>query len=275
MSEEAEVTISYLILCHDSPDRIVRLVTRILSDDETGQVVIHFDKNTSRAKFNELKARLNNTPRCHVLEKRIKCGWGQWSLVQATLNSLKFAFYNYGTDYYYLLSEFCYPIKPLWRLKYFLIKSNGGSFLECEDKSWIKGGISTDRYSYFHFLNKRKYPKSHRFLYRLQKKLCLIRKPPKELKFSFGSQWWCLHVSTIPIFIKTYERYRYFFRFVWIPDELFFSTIAKSFGVRTISTCLTRYEFDDSGKPNVINFTDLRLCDSTTNDNFFFIRKVL
>lgn len=274
MSEEAEVTISYLILCHDSPDRIVRLVTRILSDDETGQVVIHFDKNSSRAKFNELKTRLHDTSRCHVVEQRVRCGWGQWSLVEATFKCLIHAFTHNKSSYFYLLSEYCYPIKKLDDFKCFL-KGRDISFLECKDESWIKGGIRTDRYRCYHFTNKRKNPRTHRYIYKIQKKIGLKRNIPKELDFRFGSQWWCLKDSDVPIFINTYYKYKEFFRFVWIPDELFFSTIAKSYKVICQNKSLTLNKFDKDGRPLLFGIEELNSIDNHGVDDIFFVRKVL
>ncbi len=272
MSEEPEVTISYLILCHDSPDRIVRLVTRILSDDETGQVVIHFDKNSSRPKFRELQTRLYGTPRCYILKRRIRCGWGQWSLVKASLTALDYARKNNKTTYYYLLSEYCYPLPTFKNLTRYLRDSACASFVECYDQGWIKGGIREDRYLYRHFVNKRKNPKLHRFLYRIQKKLFIRRKKPKNLNFKFGSQWWCLHYSHVDTLKKVDKSIIKFFKFVWIPDECFFGTMLYSYGVTIVSESLTFSKFDINGIP--IIYSAESISSIQVGGNKFFIRKV-
>lgn len=272
MSEEAEVTISYLILCHDSPDRIVRLATRILSDDETGQVVIHFDKNSSRAKFNELKARLHGTSRCHILKHRVRCGWGQWSLVEASLRMLKEANNKFKTRYYYLLSEFCYPVQALNKLKLFLSKSNNCNYMECEGSNWIKGGIREDRVLYRHFLNKRKYPKAHRYLYKVQKKLKIKKNISEKITVKYGSQWWCLANPTVEYVLANHQKYISIFKYSWIPDESFFQTVVFSMPIacRHISNyTLTKYEFDSKGNPIIIR--DPRIY----HPKYYFCRKIL
>ncbi|MBE2169946.1 MULTISPECIES: beta-1,6-N-acetylglucosaminyltransferase [unclassified Cobetia] len=276
MSEDSEVTISYLILCHDSPDRIVRLVTRILSDDETGQVVIHFDKNSSRAKFNELKARLHGTSRCHILENRVRCGWGQWSLVKATMWMLRFSYSNIISDYYYLLSEHCFPAKPLIQLKSFLYNSKNLSYIEVYDENWIKGGIREDRYFYRHIVNKKKYPLLHKKLYKLQKLFKFRRRKPNNIDVRFGSQWWCIHKKNITKIETFYSSYYDFFKHSYIPDEMFYNTFFYNAvcDLEYTSLSLTCNHFNGRGVPMVYNMHNLNEALTKLDTFVFFIRKV-
>lgn len=270
MSEDAEVTISYLILCHDSPDRIVRLVTRILSDDKTGQVVIHYDKNSSRKKFNELKNKLRGIGRCHVLTNRIRCGWGKWGLVQASLEMLQFSVLSNLSDYYYLLSEYCHPNKPLTDLKKYLTRNRGKVYIECEDEHWIKSGIKRDRYMYWFFFDKRKMPRLHRFTYRLQKNLKINKRKASDLNVRFGSQWWCIDVDAARYILKYECKYRGFFKTSWIPDEMFFQSLLWRYKKdKLISRSLTYSKFDEDGKPIVFSHS------SIIGESYFFYRKVL
>lgn len=248
MSEDAEVTISYLILCHDSPDRIVRLVTRILSDDETGQVVIHYDKNSSRTKFNDLKNKLNKFSRCHVLINRVRCGWGKWGLVEATLRGVGYSYENICSDYYYLLSEYCYPAQPLVKLKSFLSESQPYSFIERCDHNWVKAGISKDRYRYRFYFNKRKHPRLHKFFYRVQKNIGLQKKVPNCFNIKYGSQWWCIHKSSVMNILEQPTSIKNFFRYSWIPDEMFFASCFSD-NNPYINKSLTYYNFDELGQP--------------------------
>lgn len=269
MSEEAEVTISYLILCHDSPDRIVRLVTRILSDDETGQVVIHFDKNSSRAKFNELKTRLYDASRCHIVEQRVKCGWGQWSLVEATFLLICEALNN-KTTHYYLVSENCYPVKPIESLKKFLYNHKNNDFIECEDASWVTDGVSEGRYQYLYFFNKKKYPRLHRWGYKMQSRLLKKRKTPKGLAIRFGSQWWCLTNRTLNKIVDSHYAYRGFFVYTWIPDEMYIQSLIWKLSRKTvISKTLTYYNFDECGHPESVDKL------KTYPESVFFARKFI
>ena len=268
MSEDDEVTISYLILCHDNPDRIVRLITRILSDDETGQVIIHFDKNSSRAKFDELKTRLHGTSRCHILENRVRCGWGQWSLVESSLLMLKYSLDNIGSEYNYLLSEVCYPLTKLDSLKKYLYSNRGADFIESQDCTWIKGGITHDRYLYRHIFNKNKYPRLHKYSYLMQKKLSIKKNVPQELSVRFGSQWWCLTKETCGFVLNNRDKYSSLFKYSWIPDECFFQTLVN-LQDRTLLGSLTYYEFDKNGKPKIYKSLPFKLVEK----HYFFIRK--
>ncbi|MDA5564146.1 beta-1,6-N-acetylglucosaminyltransferase [Cobetia sp. MMG027] len=270
MSEDAEVTISYLILCHDSPDRIVRLVTRILSDDETGQVIIHFDKNSSCAKFNELKARLHSNSRVHILENRVRCGWGQWSLIDASMRLLKFSDFLGAFTHCYLLSEFCFPTQNLNFLKEFLSIDPSIDYIECQDSSWIKNGIREDRIIYRHFLNKKEFPKLHRWSYLIQKNLGLKKHIPSDVEVKFGSQWWCITRQTTKYILSNYTKYKHIFKYSWIPDESFFQTLIcdlQNTNRNVVNRTLTKYEFDVNGKPVNIHFPHIYVSD------YFFCRK--
>ncbi|RUR46005.1 beta-1,6-N-acetylglucosaminyltransferase [Vreelandella populi] len=258
------LNVTFLILAHDSVTRVCRLVEKILREDPDCKIVVHFDKKSGDEKYNVLKKKLSKYERCHVLANRISCGWGQWSLVEATLKMLRYAQQTCKADYYYLLSEHCYPTQPLSELKKHLSHHYGTNFIECEDSSWIKGGIREDRYLYWHFLNKRKYPSLHRWTYKCQKWLGLKRRVPDGLTIKFGSQWWCLTQEAIDFVLDREPRYRSFFKWVWIPDECFFSSVVAL--DKETSKPLTYYEFNEKGMPKVWSGV-------VHQQGFFFVRK--
>lgn len=265
------VTLTYIILGHESPARIIRLATKLLDEDPAGRVIIHFDKKSPRAKFAQLKDDLGHHHRCHLMENRVRCGWGQWGLVEAPLRALKYSLNSpHATDYYYLLSEYCYPVRPLSELKAFLSEDPTRDFIECFDSSWIKGGIREDRYLYRHYLDKRKKPKLHRWMYRCQKYLGLKRKVPDGLEIKFGSQWWCLSYKAVQHILVIEPCYRNFFRWVWIPDELAIQSMVFMRHQAIISQCCCTYaKFDATGKPEIISSkSDIPRC-------CFFARKYI
>jgi hypothetical protein len=268
MIESTPVNISYLILCHDSPERIIHLVEKILSEDDTGHIVIHFDKNSSDSAYDEICTSLKNSARCSILVNRIKCGWGQWSLVEACFKMLEYAAINYKDDYYYLLSEYCYPVKPLPSLKEFLVKNYGVSFVESESSSWIKGGIREDRYLYRHFFNKKANPLLHKYSYKIQKKLFLKKKIPLDISFRFGSQWWCLTDSAVKIILARGPAISKYFKYMWIPDESYIQSCIFLFDIPHVNKSLTYYKFDIQGKATVhTEFINV-------GESHFFIRKI-
>lgn len=265
------VTLTYIILGHESPARIIRLANKLLEDDPTGRVIIHFDKKSPRAKFVQLKDALGHHPRCQLMENRVRCGWGQWGLVEAPLRAIKYSLNSrHATDYYYLLSEYCYPVRPLHELKEFLSEDPTRDFIECFDSSWIKGGIREDRYLYRHYLDKRKYPKLHRWMYRIQKYLGLKRKVPEGLEIKFGSQWWCLSQNTVSKVAKKCKKEADFLKVAWVPDEMFFQTLAIKLNPEKLSAkSLTYYKFNDYGVACLLD------ADSATDNMAFFKRKLL
>lgn len=272
------INITYLILAHDNPARLQELIDK-LDEDPTATIVIHYDRKSPRQEYNQLIKANKHNPKVHVLSKaqRVACGWGEFSIVKATLNLIRYSLaLSEQGDYCYLLSGACYPIKPLSELKAYLAEHKGTAFIECENSGWIKAGMRDDRYLYHHFLNFRKYPNLFRRLYKWQRHFAFKRKLPKGLdQIRFGSQWWCLPTDLLK---KIMEEFRQspetvrFFKTVWIPDECMLQSLAfkkKTDEIKNLKT-LTHYNFDRYGRPE--SFKKERL--PKIDNNYFFIRKI-
>ncbi|AJY51400.1 beta-1,6-N-acetylglucosaminyltransferase [Halomonas sp. KO116] len=264
-----DVSLTYLVLAHNSTERVARLVDQLLAQDLSGRVIIHFDKKSGEAPYQWLCERYHSQARCYVLPQRAYCGWGQWSLVDATLRMLRHAQSTGKTDYYYLMSEYCYPTQSLSALKSYLVANKGTNFIECEDSRWIKGGIREDRYLYRHFLNKRNYPRLHRWTYKVQKWLGLKRKVPQDLTIRFGSQWWCLTQEAVAYVLEQEPIYRSFFKWVWIPDECFFNSLCRQSHLK-IAHELTYYSFNLQGTPDIMSHREV----CHLGKQYYFARKV-
>ncbi len=272
VAEDGLLTVTFIMLCHDSVERIVNRARLILDNDSTCRLIVHFDKKASLKVFQTICYQLDSHPRCHVMRNRVRCGWGQWGLVEAPLRALRYAFKNgFMSDYFYLISEYCYPTKPLVSLREYLTRNAGMEFIECKDKDWIKAGIREDRYLFVHLFDKRKHPRLHRWMYKCQKKVGLKKRTPRDLNVHFGSQWWCLtRFSSYNLLVDNEDLY--FFKYSWIPDECAIQTrVAALVDQEKISKPLTHYEFDDSGRPIEFFDTD-SLADGLTH---FFVRKLI
>ncbi|GGO79564.1 hypothetical protein GCM10011348_14160 [Marinobacterium nitratireducens] len=273
-----DISITYLILAHDNPARLQALIER-LEEDPSAKIVIHYDQKSPRHEYKRLIAVNEKKTNVHILPKpqRVACGWGEFSIAQATLNLIQYALnLPEPSDYFYLLSGTCYPIKPLHELKVYLAENRGGAFIECKDKSWIKDGMCDDRYRYHHFLNFRRNPWLFRRLYWLQRDMGLIRRLPKGInEIRFGSQWWCLPFellqNIVEEILQSPEMTR-FFKTVWIPDECMFQTLVfKHIASRDkIVKTLTYYNFDDCGQPEIFEKESL----PKVGNDYFFVRKV-
>lgn len=266
------IRVAYLMLCHDCSERIINKIKMLLAYDDNCCVFIHLDKKMNNNIFDIIFSNFKNDTRCFFIRKnkRISCHWGTWSIVRATLCLIEIAYHSSEFfSHFFLVSEFCIPVKSNKELKEFFEKNLALSYIDIYDKSWIQAGIRDDRYLFRHILDKRKMPKLHRYMYRVQKKIGLRRKVPSGLKIKFGSQWWCLTYEAIHRIMtdKNIKKKEKFFKYVWIPDESFFSTIVSSYDDLYTNSTLTYSEFDSAtGKCKSIN-------EIIIPEKYFFARK--
>jgi hypothetical protein len=269
--------IAYLLLCHKDPEEIISQAARLTAVGDC--VAIHFDARSSIADYNRIRAALADNPAVTFAQRRMKCGWGEWSLVAATLEIARAAIDAFpGATHFYLLSGDCMPIKTAEHIRRWLENQNA-DFIESVDffdSGWIRTGIKEERLIYRHWFNERA---SKRLFYasmRLQARLGLARKVPDGLKMRIGSQWWCLRRRTIEAILDFVAQRRdvvRFFATTWIPDETFFQTLVGHLvpEAETRSRTLTFLLFTDYGMPASFceDHHDLLLA-----QDFLFARKI-
>ena len=221
--------IAYILLCHKDAAAIAQQARRLTAMGD--RVAIHFDASAPRAEWLKLNAALKDAPGVVFADKRHRCGWGEWSLVAATLSAIRAAHRAFPTaTHFYLMSGDCWPIKTAEYARAHL-DAHDADYIETQDfftSGWIKTGMVEDRLIYRHWFNERSRPRLFYGSYRLQKRLRLTRRPPADLRMMIGSQWWCLRRSTIEAILSFTARRRdvmRFFRTTWIPDETFFQTL--------------------------------------------------
>lgn len=268
--------ICFLLLCHKHPKLVVEQAELISS---TGDYVsIHFDARGSDADFNIIASAFKNNKNI-CLAKREKCGWGEWSLVQGTLNALTMAYDTFPeATHFYMLSGDCVPIKPITYMHRFL-DENAKDYIEHNDyfeSNWIKVGLKEERLIYRHWFNERANKPLFYASVKVQRALGLSRELPEGLQIMIGSQWWCLRRSTIGKildFLKSRPDVPKFFKTTWIPDETFFQTLVLHLVARTEveSRTLTFLSFSDYGIPTVFYADHL---DFLLAQKHLFARKV-
>lgn len=247
--------IAYILLCHKDPAAIIRQAERLTAAGDF--ISIHFDARAKEADFAQIKKALGDNPNVVFAVKRIKCGWGEWSLVQATLNAVSSAVQAFPrATHFYMLSGDCMPVKSAEYVHDFLDK-NDFDFIESFDyfnSQWIKTGLKEERLIYRHWFNERQ---SKRLFYTslgLQQRLGLTRKIPADLQVQIGSQWWCLRRQTVEnllSFVGNRPDVVRFFRTTWIPDETFFQTLVRHLipEAQIQNRTLTFLMFTDYGMP--------------------------
>lgn len=261
------VKIAYLLLCHKNAPAVIAQAQAYVAAGDA--VVIHFDKRANDADFRTIQDAFAEEP--HVaFAKRVACGWGEYTLVQASFNMLDTARKQFeGITHYYLVSGDCYPTKSAAWVHAQLAPADR-DFIEFNDffeSDWIKTGLKKDRLIYRHLVNERKNKKLFYGLLNAQRKLGLSRPLPKDLTIKIGSQWWCLRAATVEAmyaFLKKRPDVLRFFRTTWIPDEIAFQTI--------IAHCANHDEII-SRPPTTLVFTDYGMPVTFYRDHLEMIRR--
>ena len=102
--------IAYILLCHKDPAGIIAQAQRLTAAGD--YVAIHFDGRASNVLYQSIQGALSDNPFVAFTKRRVKCGWGEWSLVEATLLAVTTAESNFpDATHFYMLSGDCMPIK--------------------------------------------------------------------------------------------------------------------------------------------------------------------
>lgn len=226
--------LAVLIQCHKCPEQINRLLDVMKSDEV--DFYIHVDRKSDIADEIEKRADVHILPP----ERRVDVMWGGFSQVEATLNLLDEALITGGYDYYFLISGQDFPVRPIRELIEFLENDNGANYVDlfpslnnglCKQNNLDKRNqiVYGDR-----IMGRGKFA-------RIMRRLWVAvtggygrtfgifrRKNVLNLKFYFGSQWWCLSKDFVEYateYLAKTPQYAEFFRKASCPDESFFQTL--------------------------------------------------
>lgn len=269
--------IAFILLCHKDPDAIIKQAERLTAAGD--YMSIHFDARANPEHFRKIKTALADNPGVTFAKKRIKCGWGEWSLVQATLYATEAAEKAFPrATHFYMLSGDCMAIKTAGYAHEFL-DDRDCDYIESFDyfaSDWIKTGMKEERLIYRHFFNERTQKKLFYTSFNLQRKLGMTRSVPNDLQVMIGSQWWCLRRGTIEAvlqYCRDHPEVLKFFKTTWIPDETFFQTLVRHLvpSEDIESRTLTFLMFSDYGMP-VTFYNDHY--DLMLSQDFLFARKI-
>lgn len=214
--------VAFLILAHNQPYHLVRLVERISRPG--GTVFIHIDKKVDIGEYEYLFRRVENALFLDE-KKRIKVEWGGFSMVKATLNLIDMAYrYHRKFDRYCLLSGSDYPIKNTQEI--FKRLENDAEFMFIGSKLTSRSESAAHKafIRYYHF-NDNLLLKKHKLSGKLR------RKSYAKIALYHGSQWFCLSTKAIEYVIDFINRnpdYIKYMKYTHCPDEIFFTSIIKS-----------------------------------------------
>ncbi|GAA4221181.1 hypothetical protein GGQ68_000260 [Sagittula marina] len=269
--------IAFILLCHKDPEAIIRQAQSLTAAGDC--MSIHFDASAKSEHYDRIREALRDNPNVTFAKKRIKCGWGEWSLVAATLNAVEAAIEAFPrATHFYMLSGDCMAIKSAEYAHDYLDRHDR-DFIESYDylnSDWIKTGWKEERLIYRHWFNERTQKKRFYAMFELQKRLGLTREIPHDIDVMIGSQWWCLRRQTIEEIIDFSKKRRDVMRFfatTWIPDETFFQTLVRHLvpEQEIESRTLTFLMFTEYGMP-VVFYNDHY--DLLLSQDFLFARKI-
>ncbi|MGN7868112.1 DUF5928 domain-containing protein [Paracoccus sp. 22332] len=269
--------IAFILLTHKDPQGVVDQARRLTASGD--YVAIHYDRRAPADEYRLIRAALAGHPNVVFAPRRFRCGWGEWSLVAATLSALRQAERSFPeATHFYMLSGDCMPIKSAEYARDFLDRDDC-DYIEAFDffdSDWIKTGIKAERLVYRHWFNERRRKRLFHASMAAQKWLRLDRAIPQGLQVMIGSQWWCLRRQTVESVLALIAARRdltAFFRTTWIPDETFFQTLVAHLVPKTdirrrSPTCLM---FTDYGMP-VTFYNDHY--DLLIRQDYLFARKI-
>ncbi|MHC1785269.1 MAG: beta-1,6-N-acetylglucosaminyltransferase [Anaerolineaceae bacterium] len=222
-----DIQVAFLILAHNQPRHLYRLVTSLNHDNF--HFYIHIDGKSDIAEFIKYPYPENT----HFLKERCNVVHEGFSLVEAMIQLLNKAEKNSEIDYFYFLSGWDYPIKSNQFIYDFLKQSYPSNFMSFYPL--VGNADFVDNIRKFFFIDF-----IGRFPRLIQKPLKLLQRAVAKVPVnrSFlpgiipfrGSAWFCLNrlsVQYILNFLKkeNAESYISYFRNSSCADEMFFHTL--------------------------------------------------
>jgi hypothetical protein len=249
--------IAYLILTHKLPSQLRILID--LCQHPEADFYIHLDKKVNLKAFSDLLTEEN----IFFIQKRVRCRWGTYSLVQATLNGLKEIQSKGGYDYINFISGQDLPLVSGEDFSNFLEKNKGHEFMSCKpydkmDPWWKKNESRFLKYNFQNWMLPGKF--RMQFLFN---RVMPERKMPLGMVLSGESQWFCITTVLTDYllqFLDTNPDYVRFFKYVWGADEFIFSTIAFNSPFRPALAGILHYiDWDgpSDGHPKTLGVADL------------------
>jgi hypothetical protein len=293
---EDKIKLAYIILTHKNPAQLTRLVKRLHTDNSL--ILIHIDKKVDANPFYQALDQTVSSGQDIRYIPRSKIYWGEWGMIQSTLNGLKMALAEQpAVDYIFLISSQDYPIKSQNAIQKFLGENFRKSFLSfatmpVRDWNWGPDG-GMDRLTHYYIrMGKDRWayppqktpPAGARYFllkYAFRILLPLPRRQPAYLQPYAGATWWTLHrdaAQYILDFIELHPDYLKFHKYTEIVDETFYQTILCN-GPSEITAGLVNNDLryidwsrkdESQGHPEILTIKD---CELIACSDALFARK--
>ena len=237
---------NYLILAHKNPLQLGRMIERL--DDGASKFFIHLDAKTPIEPF----AACLEGAHIRFIDKRERCVWGDFSIVQATIRLMEAASKEQGI--FILMSGQDYPIQSQGYINAFLESNKEFDFIEIEplEEKW-KPKMVKDKLEHYHILHSEERGNSncyapfrhcsvfqklrtlmHLLKGRLSQKnfrlLCSLPKrvAPFERQYA-GSQFWAFSERTFYAVLHYIREHKAalegYYKYTSSPDEVYFHSV--------------------------------------------------
>ncbi len=217
--------IAYVILAHQLPQQLVRLVRRL--DTPNALFFVHVNRRSDDAVYEAARAGLAELDNV-VFLRRHKLYWGGFGHVRATLEGLDELYRRSAQfDYVALLTGQDYPIKPASAIERTLGDSGGRSFMAYDR---LPGGWEDGMKRITHWHSRRiGVPRGWHLELPIRRRL-----PQRLVPYGGSSYWWLSReaVDYVRGFVAEHPRFVRFFEHVDVPDEIFFHTILMNSPLR-------------------------------------------
>ena len=234
----------YLILAHKNPVQLERQI-RSLNDGQS-TFYVHVDLKSDIDKFNAVRQIKNTT----LIEDRVDCIWGDFSMVIATINLIQNVLKNHEGGLCVLMSGNDYPIKPRSHINSYLANYENKVFIDMREANslWVNPNefnfkirkekyrinINSNRGSYLLLkgLNGETLKAFFKGIINFEQLYFIVfvkRKLNLDWNFYGGSQWWAMDVSILKRvhdYIQNNQEILFkYFLYTHVPDEFFFHSI--------------------------------------------------
>jgi hypothetical protein len=223
------VNLAYIVSAYKLPEQLSRLVERLATD--ASLLLIHVDWKTDEQTYRRMVTSLARFDNVYFL-RRHRCDYGGFGHVRATITGIdELVRRRVAFDYVTLLTGQDYPIKSNEQLAEFFRKHQGASFIDhfpLPTDGWEGGGL--DRIESWHVR-----VRGRRLRIRARPRLRLTRRFPPGLRPFGGSSYWSLSrecIEWVHAFLRRRQSYIRFFKYVDVPDEIFFQTIVLNSPLR-------------------------------------------
>ena len=251
--------------------------------DDRFDFYIHID---ARSRIPEEDARrLKAHPRCRLVSRRYVNRWGGVNHLMAMLLLAKVAMETSDYDYLHVRSGQCYPVKTADTFDAFFEANRGVEFVDSfplpNNELWgEEGGL--DRYRIFQTqtdldAKNPRVEKWTKILYKVQKKLGIRRKLPKDFPAVYGGTQWVSYTKGLWKDIldkwEAHPEWHRFFRFTFCAEEMVLPSLAYAYtqNVSTREINFVDWTFRNGSRPANLDESDfVRI----QNPDALFARKV-